>query len=250
MLPHVNKYHFFLDESGDHGLSFIDPNFPIFILAGCLFSDEEYKKITKEINGFKIEFFKTTKVILHSRDIRKCEGSYQILFDLEIKKKFYEKLNTIILNSQFKIISVAIDKKKHIEKYGKVAGNPYIICLSYILERLVFCTDENKPSTVEINIEKRGKKEDDQLLSYYNKVVDRGTFHVSPDRFKNRFSNFSMLLKKDNCIGLQVADLCAYPLARHVLNSQEPYIPYQIIENKLYKSKSGKVEGFGLKVFP
>lgn len=110
--------------------------------------------------------------------------------------------------------------------------------------------DENKSSIVGITIEKRGKKEDDQLLSYYNKVVDRGTFHVSPDRFKNRFSNFSMLLKKDNCVGLQVADLCVYPLARHILNSQEPYIPYQIIEGKLYKSKSGKVDGFGLKVFP
>lgn len=213
-------------------------------------SDKIFKKIVEEINKFKIEFFKTTEVILHSRDIRKCEGSFQILFDLEIKKKFYEKLNVIISNSQFKIISVAIDKKKHIEKYGKVAGNPYIICLSYILERLVFCTDENKPSTVETTIEKRGKKEDNQLLSYYNKVVDRGTFHVSPDRFKNRFSNFSMLLKKDNCVGLQVADLCAYPLARHILNSKEPYIPYQIIENKLYKSKGGKVEGFGMKVFP
>lgn len=245
-----NKYHFFLDESGDHGLTFIDPNFPIFLLAGCLFSDEEYKKIIEKLNKFKIDFFKTIEVILHSRDIRKCEGSYQILFDLELKKNFYEKLNSIILNSQFKIISVAIDKKKHIEKYGKVAGNPYIICLSYILERLIFCTDDNKPSEVEITIEKRGKKEDDQLLSYYNKVVDRGTFHVSPDRFKNRFSNFSMLLKKDNSIGLQVADLCAYPLARHVLNSKEPYIPYQIIEDKLYKSKNGKSEGFGLKVFP
>jgi len=250
MLLHVNKYHFFLDESGDHGLSFIDQNFPIFILAGCLFSNEEYKKITKEINRFKIEFFKTTKVILHSRDIRKCEGSFQILFDLEIKKRFYEKLNSIISNSQFKIISVAIDKKKHIEKYGKGAGNPYMICLSYILERLVFCTDENRSSTVEITIEKRGKKEDIQLLSHYNRVIDSGTFHVTSDRLQDRFSSFSMIPKKDNNIGLQVADLCAYPLARHVLNSQEPYIPYQIIKNKLYKSKTGKEEGFGLKVFP
>jgi hypothetical protein len=28
-----NKYHLFLDETGDHGLSFIDKNFPLFLRA-------------------------------------------------------------------------------------------------------------------------------------------------------------------------------------------------------------------------
>jgi len=30
------KYFFFLDETGDHGLDFIDKNFPLFLLCGCL----------------------------------------------------------------------------------------------------------------------------------------------------------------------------------------------------------------------
>lgn len=153
------NYYFYLDESGDHGLTFIDPHFSIFLLAGCLFSSEELNKITREISIFKQEFFKSSHVILHSRDIRKCEGSFQILFDIELKKRFYQRLNEIITQTQFQVISVAIDKKKHIEKYGKVAGNPYTICLSYILERLVFCTDQHSNmSTVAINIEQRGKK--------------------------------------------------------------------------------------------
>ena len=78
----INKYHLFLDETGDHGLNFIDQSFPIFLLASCLFDDAEYSKIINKINAFKQEFFKTTEVILHSRDIRKCDGSFQILFDL------------------------------------------------------------------------------------------------------------------------------------------------------------------------
>jgi len=193
------EYHFFMDETGDHGLTFIDENFPIFLLAGCLFEESEYQNIVNEINSLKQEFFSTTEVILHSRDIRKCDGSFQILFDLEIKKRFYEKLNKIISNSKFTIISVAIDKKKHIEKYGKVADNPYSICLSYILERLIFCTDRrNSSPTVSIVIEKRGKKEDDLLLAHYNGIIDLGTFHVIPDRFKKRIDTFSMVAKKDN----------------------------------------------------
>jgi len=245
------KCQFFLDETGDHGLTFIDDNFPIFLLAGCLFEDSEYQKMTTDINFLKQEFFKTTGVILHSRDIRKCEGAFQILFDLDIKKRFYKRLNEIISSAKFTIISVAIDKKKHIEKYGKVADNPYSICLSYILERLVFCTDnKNLSPTVSIVIEKRGRKEDQQLLAHYNGIIDRGTFHVTPDRFKRRIESFSMVAKKDNNNGSQIADLCAYPVARHVLNSEEPYIPFAIIKNKLYCSSGGKIDGYGLKIFP
>ena len=50
------EFHFFMDETGDHGLSFVDESFPIFLLAGCLFESAEYEKITQEINAFKQEF--------------------------------------------------------------------------------------------------------------------------------------------------------------------------------------------------
>lgn len=244
------NYYFFLDETGDHGLGFVDENFPIFLLAGCLFEEPEYVKASEAINGLKQEFFHTPEVVLHSRDIRKCDGAFQILFDLEVKKKFYERLNVVIAEADFTIISVAIDKKKHIERYDKQANDPYSICLSYILERLVFCTDADSPNTVAIAIEKRGKREDAQLLGHYNSIVDRGTYHVSSARFKQRIGDFDMKLKRDNDVGLQIADLCAYPIARHVLKAEEPYIPFQIIESKLRRDANGKIDGYGLKVFP
>lgn len=245
------KYQFFLDETGDHGLTFIDDNFPIFLLAGCLFEELEYQRVSSEIDVLKNELFRSTQIILHSRDIRKCEGAFQVLFDLDIKKQFYERLNKIIDGAKFRIISVAINKKKHIEKYGKIADNPYSICLSYILERLIFCTDNrNSLPTVSIVIEKRGRKEDQRLIAHYNSIMDRGTYHVAPERFKNRIENFSMVAKKDNNNGLQVADLCAYPIARYVLNSEEPYIPFAIIKSKLYCDGNSKIDGYGLKIFP
>lgn len=243
-------YSFFMDETGDHGLSFVDENFPVFLLAGCLFEESEYAKVSDAVNALKQEFFGTNEVIFHSRDIRKCDGAFQILFDLELKKRFYERLNTIISEANFTIIAVAIEKKKHIERYGKSARNPYTLCLSYMLERLIFCTDTNNGNKVSIIIEKRGKKEDAQLLSHYNATMDRGTFHVSSDRFKNRIDNFTPRNKRENDIGLQIADLCAYPIARHVLNSEEPYIPFQIIQKKLRSDGKGKTDGYGLKIFP
>ena len=65
-------YHFFIDETGDHGLSYVDSNFPLFLLCGVLFEDSELKKLEDNIDKFKINFFKTKQVILHSKEIRKC----------------------------------------------------------------------------------------------------------------------------------------------------------------------------------
>src|SRR3989338_8489725 len=119
------KYYLFLDETGDHGLSYIDDNFPLFLLSGIFISEEEYSALCKKVNDFKNKFFNTTEVILHSRDIRKVEGPFQILFNLEIKKHFYEEINRILGNANYKIFGVGIDKRRHIEKYGKTAHDPY-----------------------------------------------------------------------------------------------------------------------------
>src|SRR3989344_1866912 len=244
------KYQLFLDETGDHGLSSVDKNFPLFLLAGCLFENSELKKTEQEINDFKKEFFKTTNVILHSRDIRKCDGAFQILFDLEVKKKFYEKLNKIIGNAKFVIFGSGVNKEEHIKKYGRAAKDPYALSLSFIIERLIFCLDKKPGSISDIQIEKRGLKEDQLLLNQYNKILDNGTYFVTPDRLKKRVGKFESFLKRENIIGLQIADLCAYPLARHILNPSEPYPPFDIIKSKIYCDGRGKFDGYGLKVFP
>lgn len=246
-----NRYSFFLDEAGDHGLSFVDPNFPLFLLAGSLFEEAESKRLEKEINNFKKEFLGTTEVILHSRDIRKCEGAFQILFDLKIKERFYNKLNNIIAKADFSIIGAGVSKEEHIKKYGKGARDPYAISLGFVMERLIFCLDTKSPlATVDIKIEKRGKREDKQLLDQYNSILDRGTYYVDSQRLRNKINSFESFFKRDNITGLQIADLCAYPLARHILNPKEPYVSFQIIEKKLYCNRDGKYEGYGLKIFP
>jgi len=245
------NYYFFMDETGDHGLSFVDPNFPLFLLCGVLFEESELIKLEKNINQFKLDFFKTTNVILHSKEIRKCDGPFQILFDMDLKKKFYHELNEILTNSKFVIIGSGIDKDKHIKKYGKGAKDPYSLSLSFIIERLIFCLDsQDKSSSVNIKIERRGKKEDQQLLDQYNVILDRGTYFVTSERIKARVNNFEFNYKKDNIIGLQMADLCAYPLARHVLFPTEPYKTFDIITSKIYCDKKGNTDGYGLKIFP
>jgi len=58
------------------GVIYLTAVLPIFLLCGCLFDQNELKNIEKKIDLFKQEFFKTTNVIFHSREIRKCEGAF------------------------------------------------------------------------------------------------------------------------------------------------------------------------------
>jgi Protein of unknown function (DUF3800) len=56
--------------------------------------------------------------------------------------------------------------------------------------------------------------------------------------------------KKHNSTGLQLADLVAHPIGRHVINPNQPNRAYDILEPKFRRSAAGMVKGFGLKIFP
>jgi hypothetical protein len=245
------KYQFFLDETGDHGLSHIDDNFPLFLLCGCLISEDNLVELESAVKKFKIKYFNTTDVILHSREIRRHEGPYQILFNLDLKGRFYEDLNSIISYTNFTIIGSGVNKIKHIKAYGRSANDPYALSLSFIMERLIFCLDSiDKEAKVDIKLEKRGGKEDNLLLAQYNSIIDKGTYYVSKNRLQSAINGLKIRSKKDNIVGLQLSDLCAYPLARHLLNPKVPYMSFNVIQEKIYCDRRGNFRGYGLKLFP
>lgn len=244
------QYHLFIDESGDPSLSSINANFPIFTLLGCLFEDSEYLKVCSEIVKLKKEFFNSEHTILHSRDIRKCEGVFTKLFDLDIKAKFQKQLNYILENSTFTVIAVGIKKQDFIEKYGKIADDPYEISLSFLLERAVMEIDNTKDGAINLMLEARGRVEDEIIQKRYNRLLDKGSQHITPERFKKRFKKMEFKRKIENDCGLQIADLCAYPVARHIINPKEPYPLYDIVESKFRRNTTGSFKGYGLKIFP
>lgn len=252
------KYRLFIDESGDTSLSSINADFPVFALVGCVFEETEYQEVCTRLSALKVKFFGSDSVILHSRDIRKCEGVFVKLFDLQVKKDFYQELNDILKVAKFTVVSVVIEKERFIEKYGKIADDPYELSLSFLLERVIMETDNRTRiiegrvirTEVEITIESRGAREDGILQRRYNELIDRGTSQITPERFKHRFVRMSFRKKRENDCGLQIADLCAYPIARHIINPNEPYPAFDIVEKKLRKGSNGKVLGYGLKIFP
>lgn len=246
--PH-KKYFLFIDESGDHGLVTLDPSFPVFLLCGMLTSEENYTTIRNQINSLKHEFWGKKEVILHSRDIRKCEKEFQILFNLDIKSKFYERINTIIEETKYRILASAINKSKYIKTYGKLSNDVYELALSFIIERAIFSLDEVKGVTkqLEIIIEKRGKKEDKKLEEHFQRLKARGTGFVCAERLDEVNLKITFKDKKENINGLQLTDLIAYPIARYVIEPKRANPAFDKLEQKIYK-KNGK--RYGLKIFP
>lgn len=244
-------HYLFIDESGDPSLASINEDFPVFVLFGVLFTDEAYQKMSRDVISLKEEMFGASGVILHGREIRKCEGVFSKLFDLDFKEDFYKKINMLIGSSDFIAVAAVIDKQAFVNQYGRLADDPYELSLTFLLERMLMETDNNTEAKISVIIESRGKKEDDILRRRYEELLGKGSGFILPERFCARFSKTPDFRKKrENDIGLQIADLCAYPVARHFIRPDEPYPPYDIVESKLRKGKEGCCNGYGLKRFP
>ena len=245
----VEKYNLYIDECGDHYLATFDRNFPIFTLCGILVPVKKINELKSAVDDLKKEFWNTTDVILHSRDIRKCEKHFQILFDDDIKQRFYARVNEILARQGiYVIVCCSVLKADCIRKHG-VDADVYGTALKYVIQRSIFCVDDINAEGGRINIivERRGKREDAALLKYFNGLRADGMHYVSPGRLAAHLGNFGFSHKKENVFGLQIADLIAYPISRYVMNPEKHNPAFEVIAPNIYTS-NGKV--LGLKIFP
>lgn len=239
----------FIDESGDHGLANIDKQYPVFVLCGVIIERGAYEELKNQFNTLKERYWGGKKVIFHSRDIRKCDKEFSILLNIGLKNEFYSQLNNIIQSIPYTIVSSVVHKEEYIKKYGKIGQDIYGISLSFLLERGVFYLDKNCKDTKEtyVVIERRGQKEDDNLSSHFQKVTSRGTFFVTPNRFTSYGFRCHFRHKKEDVVGLQLADLIAYPIATHCIDPERANPAFELIEPKFYK---GEGKNYGLKKYP
>lgn len=147
----------------------------------------------------------------------------------------------------YSLISVFIRKQAHKDRYGMGAANPYELALEFAMERLLPLLERLNQTQVNVIAESRGKKEDDELsMSFYHFANDGNGF-ISAERVSKVKFTLTFVQKARNIVGLQIADLAAYPIARYVLDSSKLNLAYEIIKSKFYKGY-GLV--YGLKIFP
>lgn len=247
-----SKYYLFIDECGDHKLAKYDPGFPVFTLCGILVSRHNLKSLSKSFEDLKIDIFGSKEVIIHSVDIRKWRGPFSVLEDESLRKRFFSGIEGILSqNNGYVIISCTI-LKEQLNKFC-VRGEEedvYGLSLSYIIERSIFYIDnvsKDEAPEIFIVVERRGKKEDNKLLNYYNGLRNRGTKWIAADRLRTRIRDFGFKKKKDNLIGLQIADLIAYPITIHLLYPERPNPSYEAVKHNIFQDNGVLL---GQKVIP
>lgn len=251
-INNIAKYLLFIDECGDHNLKRFDPGFPVFTLCGILVSKQNLNILNKAFEELKLEIFGTTDLIIHSVDIRKWRGPYSILADETLRDKFFNGIEKILSQHHAYVVVSCTILKEQLNKFC-VRGEEedvYGLSLSYLIERSIFCVDNDaNDSSPEISIivERRGKNEDKKLLNYYNGLRNRGTKWVTSERLRKRISNFVFKNKKDNIIGLQIADLIAYPITIHLLHPERKNPSYEAIRYNIFQDKGVLL---GQKVIP
>lgn len=245
-MPEFSDFIVFADESGDHGLATLDPNYPMFVLALCLFTKEHYAGTTvPAVLRLKFKHFGHDQVILHEHEIRKTIGHFRFLTDANRRPGFYADLNAVVEAAPFTLVAAAIHKEKHRARHGS-PNNPYHIALAFGLESLYRHLEDLgcREGITHMMFEKRGAKEDAELELEFRRVCDG---HNAVGR---RFP-FEIILadKKCNSPGLQVADLVARPIGRHILDPAQPNRAYDVLSRKFRRGPDGSVQGWGLKVF-
>ncbi len=238
----------YADESGDHSLVKIDPQYPVFVLTLCVFRKHHYvSRVVPSIQRLKFKWFGNDTVVLHEREIRKQERPFEFLTDLSKRTEFMADLDAALSRASFRIFTSVIDKRPLKEEY-LFHGNPYSLGLQFCLEKIYefLLKNEQVDRITHCNFECRGRKEDNELELEFLRIVG------GENRFRTPLNCFKIQLvdKKANSAGLQIADLTARPIGIKTLRPDQSNRAFDIIEKKLFRNSRGQGPIRGLKSFP
>jgi hypothetical protein len=244
----------FLDETGDHSLAKIDPEYPVFALCGVIMDEQYHRDVAvARLDAFKDELFGTNRIVLHTADFTRNKAGFEPMREHEFRSRFFNRLQTLVTELDFKIVACVIKKQAHLQKYGLSALDPYLLSLSVLVERFVFECGSAGGSIV---AEARDVTLNNALDLAFLDLKISGTTYISATKVRSRIHSFAIREKRENIAGLQVADVVATPIGRHSIGkaTYPTYCPsgdfYSVVAVKFRQSWDKKIEGMGLIQLP
>ncbi len=240
-----SEYIIYGDETGDQSTKIIYDEHPVFALTLCVFSKRTYiDHVVRQFKELKFNFWGHDAVILHGAKLRKQVEDFQFLQNEIRRELFLYKLSETIHNSPFTVISTAIDKRLLKEmRFNPI--NAYELSLEYCVDSVYrFLQEKNQPGKVtHIIIESRGHNFDNELNVSFRKIIEKNVARQNAFPLKVIFVD-----KKANSIGLQIADLVAHPIGRHVVNQENKNRAFDVVVGKFYGYPN--YLGAGLEILP
>lgn len=156
----ISKKILYLDESGDHSLELIDPQYPVFVLGGVIL-DSEYvdSQLDEALNAFKKDIFGQTDIIIHTSDITRNRNGFECMKDLSFRSEFYSRLNNLMRELDYQVIACAIRKDDHASRYGMGAIDPYMLALHVLSDDMFWESRKKKTFALSKTNSEETKKE-------------------------------------------------------------------------------------------
>lgn len=238
----------YLDESGDHNLSVIDPRYPVFVLGGIIVEQGYAEEVMASlVQQFKMDLFGRVDVILHTADVTRNTNGFERMKEPAFRQEFYDRLNALMQTLQYQVVACAIKKDIHLARHGLAALDPYLLGLRVLVERFCFEVG-NQPGGGVLVAEKRNSTLDHELDLAWLELRISGTRFLPAAKIERRIAGLTTRHKRENIAGLQLADLVVSPIGRFVLGKPVKE-DFRIIESKFRRSK-GTYHGPGLVVLP
>jgi hypothetical protein len=194
----------YLDETGNYLT--IDPTYPIYVLGGVVVDSAHFQSNYDLLNAFKIKYFGSTSIVLHSSDIVRQNGVFGFLRDKKDWHKFVNDMNALIERMNFSVIACIIDTKNY--------------NCEEILADSIQCVSECF-SGGQIIMESAGKIRDAEFMAAFGESNYQS----------EKISRLYMQAKSENVMGLQLADLILSPIARNYLGLKTGK-DYEVITEK------------------
>lgn len=260
----MDKFRIYIDETGNSDLNSSDnPNHRFLTLTGVIFNLGYVRNVLHpEMEGIKTDILNQhpdNPIIFHRKKILNKKHPFEKLRDQKTEAKFNKEILQKLADWDYKVITILIDKKEHLESYKIWRYDPYHYCLAVLLERYLFFLEENNIQG-DVLIESRGGKEDLRLKKSFSNLYQNGTDFIEPQKFQKFLTSKKLKVKPKiaNVNGLQLSDLIAHPSRRqflihlNIIEKKKEIFGDKVIEviQSKYYRKGNKLYGYGMKKLP
>lgn len=236
----MRTWHVFVDESGDHSLCRVDADFPVFVLAAVLVDREAYLgAVIPAVARLKTEQWGHEGVVLHSSDIRRQAGPYACLQVRSVRERFLGQLEDLMRALPYRLYVAVLDKRGIATTEPPAHANPYSLALASCVRQIAASGLLGPQDAIQVVAESRGAHEDSELRSAFESLPAGASAALVRSSGGLRFA-----AKRLNVAGLQLADLCARPFGRWVIDPLKPNRPAELLRAKMQRD-GGSLERLG-----